>query len=306
MSEWTWMRARAREYWDWYSGHRLDEMPGSQIDPDTGQPSKRYPLGLNPIAKACRIHQAVMIGSLDEYDVPPIQVTYHPEQDDEKSHQEAHALQNIVRRTWGCSDGAALQLEAALLEQINGGHVFKVAFEPDNLMLPYRIRYVGLRAEWLYPIYDVTNPWVLKEAYLGYMIPAKIAEDYYGIDPHLQREVLYMEHWTPDLCIIRVDGIVPELEGKRLEFEHKWGVVPIVYIPHTREHGVGELAFETDREFWGRSLVPSLTGLTEEKNARATDWGDAVDAATHPELVGVNIRQQPQSIPLDIPHPQEY
>lgn len=104
-------------------------------------------------------------------------------------------------------------------------------------------------------------------------------------------EVLYLEHWTTDHYEITVNGIVPSLDdyGGRLEGDHKWGRVPIVYIPHYRDGG----------NFFGRSHVEDLVALAIEKNSRSADRGDLVNDYAHPTLVGKNLTKSPKMIVVE-------
>ncbi len=117
----------------------MDATDGTR-DPETREYTKLYPLGLNPIAKVCRVHRSVMIGMLDSYDTAPVQMSFWAADDTDQARTSARLLSSIVNGTWRASDGASTIPEAALLTQVHSGHVFKVAFEPDNRLLPYRLR----------------------------------------------------------------------------------------------------------------------------------------------------------------------
>jgi len=278
-SDWESRRRRQTGWFNWYSGRELGRKT-EEIDPDTDERVGLWPLEINPIAKACRIHRSVMVGMVDDYAELPVKIFVKG--DDRQ-------VQDFIRGVWHDSNGAALFQEAALLTQVHGGHAFKVAWEPWNTLLRHRIRVESIQSPWLYPIFDRTDYWNLRECFIGYPIDAETAESKYSIKAN-GPDAIYLEHWTKDHYEITVDGIVPEIEGYgRLEGDHNWGRVPIVYIPHLR-----------DGDFWGRSLVEALVGLTKEKNARSADRGDAVREGTHPTLYIRNVTTSIKMKPLQV------
>ena len=282
-SEWSAKRDEYSAYRDIYDGAEWGSTTG-QADPDSGGKVLRYPLQVNPPAKCCRIHRAVMFGMRGDSPSLPVKAlvpaTEGPSTEDEV------AYQRFINSTWLSSDGIALMEESGLLLQIYGGHFFKVAWEFWNELLPHRIAVRSFKSPgWCLPVYDIYDPWNLLEAWVGYEIPTEVAKLKYSITPREERDhVLYLEHWTRETWRIEVDGQVPTMqvlgeEAQQLAGENPWGVVPIVYIPHER-----------DGDFYGRSLVATLPGLSRELNAREADIGDATREQTHRRLVGRNIR----------------
>ncbi len=281
--EWVKRRQLEQYLYAWYSGENIAKARANEVDPDTGEQIKLYPLSINPIAKMCRIHRSVLLGMSEDYTSFPIQIVLKSQ-----DAQFMEEQQKFIRSTWYHSNGASLVSEGALLSQVHGGHVFKVNWEPNNALLPYRMRVVGIPSWQFFPVYAKGNYWDLDGAYIGYMIDGSDAEKTYGIkdDGH---EVLYLEEWTRDSYRITVDGMVPEVEGYgRLEGKNDTGRVPIVYIPHYR-----------DGDFYGPSLVDSLIGLCEELNGRSADFGEAVIEVTHQTMVGRNIDRTPKRLPID-------
>jgi hypothetical protein len=119
------------------------------------------------------------------------------------------------------------------------------------------------------------------------MISASDALEIYGVKARNDEEVLYLEEWLPNFVRITVDGIVPEVDGVRQEEEHNLGVIPIVYFPHHR-----------DGEWYGRSHVPPLIGLTREKNGRMADRGDAAVEYTHQTPFATDVNAVPKQIAI--------
>lgn len=281
-SEWASKREEYGAYWDIFDGSEWEETTGA-ADPDMGRATLRYPLQINPAAKVCRVHQAVMFGMREDTSSLPVKTLVST--DGGGTREEQLKLQKFVNSIWRDSQGASVLEEAGLLFQIYGGHYFKVAWEFWNPSLPHRIAVRSLKSpSWCLPIYDIYDPWHLLEAYIGYKIPAKVAKAKYEITVD-KDEALYLEHWTREAWRITVDGQVPVMQSGEetfpLEGEHNWGLVPIVYIPHERTGG-----------FYGKSLVADMPGLARELNARMADMGDAVRETAHRVLVTRNTRSR--------------
>ena len=283
--EWALKREEYQGYRDAYDGSEWEEKTGKS-DPDTGRQALRYPLQINPPAKVCRVHRAVMFGMREDTSSLPVKTLVSA--DSGGTREEQMRLQKFYNGTWRHSQGAAMLEEAGLLLQIYGGHYFKVAWEFWNPSLPYRIAVRSLKSPgWCLPIYDIYDPWHLLEAYIGYKIPVQVARAKYGITVDASRkEVLYMEHWTKDTWETTVDGEVPSMQWgdgapQPLAGKNPWGLVPIVYIPHER-----------DGDFYGKSLIGDIAGLSREINARMADEGDAVRETAHRMLVLKNARSR--------------
>ena len=283
-SKWADLRLQYQERRAWYDGDKWEEVIRDLKDED-GHNVMRYPLKLNPIAKMCRVHRAVMLGMQDEHiDGPPVSVTVSRnglESDEER--RRAENLQAFVNGVWKSNDGGELQFESCLLEQIYGGHVFRLNWEPWNTDLPWRIAIHSLDTpEYFFPVaYSPFNKRRILDCYIGYMINAAQARVQFGITPRNEtKEVLYLEHWTEDFYEVTVDGQVPTFDVSlpkgdstkvEMQGENPWGFVPVVYIPHER-----------DGKFYGRDLVDgesSLVGLSKELNARVADKGEMVQDA---------------------------
>lgn len=288
-SDWRELRRQYQERRSWYDGDKWRETVKDMKDED-GAPLERYPLRLNPIAKMCRVHRAVMLGMQDEQiDSAPITITVSRnglETDEDR--QRAERLQRFANAVWHDNNGGEIQYESALLLQIYGGHVLRLNWEPWNELLPWRIAIHSLDTpEYFFPIaYSPFNKRLILDCYIGYMINPAQAKAQFGITPKNEREdVLYLEHWTPESYEITVDGEVPTFkddEGNitRWQGDNPFGFVPVVYIPHER-----------DGAFYGRNLIDgdsSLIGMAKELNARTADKGEMVQDA-RPKMWGRDI-----------------
>lgn len=264
----------------WYDGAEWKRVNTDQRDP-SGDYELQWPLQINPIAKVCRIHRAVMLGMQREIvDKAPIATLVSRSGLTAKGAASAEVLQSFISETWHQNHAPSAQFEAALLLQIYGGHVFRAAWEPFNKTLRHRIAIHSLTtpAYFFAKSYNPFNRWDLLDAYIGYEIATDVARTQYGITPKNDKDetVLYMEHWTKQYYRVTVDDQVPSFRtgdsllspSYAMEGENNWGVIPIVYIPHERDGG-----------FLGRSMIDSdssLIGLSKELNARMADKGEAV------------------------------
>ena len=276
--DWSTRREAEFEYYRWFSGQKLAET-SDEVDPATNEQMPKWPLGYNPIAKYCRVHRAVTIGTVDDYTEMPVKMVFNNDADGR--------VAGFVNSVLVDNNGPTILNEAALLTQVFGGHVLKVAFDPFNTQLAYRIRVESIRSPYFYPIYDPTDYWNLREAYIGYLITAQVAMSMYNIEKPRGMWVLYMEHWSPTEFKITVDGRVPKVQNKVFEGKHNYGRVPVIYIPHMRQGG-----------FFGQSHVPDLIGLTREQNARMADGGDAIYGTAHPTPIVRNLMRDIKMVPF--------
>ena len=284
-SDWAERRETEREWQEWYSGDELREQTTGAQD-ENGEKQKRYPLAINSAKVYCEIHRDIMFGMPKSYDEPPVRMAFISKDDT------AETLQTIFDRITDDSHLATLQVEAGLMMQIRGGHAFQVVWEPWNPFARYGIRIVARESSTVYPIYDQADMWHLQECYIGYQINAEEARQRYFVKAEgVGGEVIYLEHWTRDTYQIRIGNEIAKRkigdELVPLEGPHDFGRVPVIYIPHHRSD-----------DFYGYSHVADLIGLMKEENDRLTDSGDAVQAATHPILIGRNISEAIKFTPL--------
>ena len=294
--EWPDLRRKYREQYYWYSGGEWKKEQEGKRD-SSGDTALQFPLQVNPIAKVCRIHRAVMLGMQpDIIDRSPISTIVNKATLTPADRENAQVLEQTIARIWYDSNGPSIQQEACLLMQYYGGHVYHMTWEPWNKNLKWR---VGIRSyatpEVFFPVQFDPTTYEILECYIGYMIDADFARSYYHVKvPDGTKQTLYLEHWDRENYTITVHGIVPSIKdedrnGLRHEYqgENKWGVVPIVYNPHER-----------DGRFWGRSLVDDdspLIGLSREWNARLADKGDVMQESS-PLIWASNARNANWSV----------
>lgn len=283
----------------WYKG---DEWKRKEEERQAdGDYALVWPLQINPIAKACRIHRAIMLGVQDDIlDEPPVRTIVLRGHLTESQRTVAEDLERLLARVWYESLGIATQFESCLKMQYYGGHVFQVRWEPTNPRLSTRIAVRSYESPSVFwPVQYDPVTYELLDAYIGYEIDKDYAKTRYGIRSTLAgNNVLYLEHWTRSEHHITVDGQTPverDAEGNthRYREENAWGIVPIVYAPHERDDG-----------FWGRSLVDDdspLVGMAKEWNARMADKGDALQDSK-PIIYATNTRRtQLTTEPLTTP-----
>jgi len=267
--------------WYWFKGTEWEESVQERRDSVTGEQIKNFPLQINPIAKFCRLHRAMLIGMQTGLSnrTPISTLVSRAGLESDEDRKEADVLERFVERTWYSSHGTPLQHKMGLLMNVFGGYVFRIFWHPDPRFYPTSIGIQGLDTPgYFYPIVvDPMNPWHIMECYIGYEIDAATAKLKYGISPRDTKAptVLYLEHWTEKTYKITIDGIVPTVQKdgvtSPMQGENVWGIIPIVYVPHERDGG-----------FWGRSLVTgdsTLVGLARELNARLADKGSAAQRA---------------------------
>lgn len=292
-SDWVDLRARYANLKGWYDGAEWTRTMPDVTDPISGKLALQWPLQVNPIAKVCRIHRAVMMGMQpDVLDAPPVTTLVSRANLNESQRTQAETLQQFVNSVWWKSNAQSILFEAGLLEQIYGGHVFRVNWEPFNTALPYRMAVRSFENPgWFYAAAtDPVNKWDLLDAYVGYLISKEQALAKYGVTVK-DDKVLYLEHWTKEMWRITVDDKVPTMKQDNLEYElqgdNSWGIIPLVYIPHER-----------DGAFYGRSIVDgdsTLIGLSKELNARLADKGESLQNAQSIPIVK-NSRTQGMTV----------
>ncbi len=291
-SDWVERRKLEAEWQGIYDGSIIREQTIDITDPDTGEKQKRYPVPVNSAKVLCKIKRDVLFGMPQSYDYPPVRVMFVPK--DKGDTTASDGLQAIFDRIFADSYFGSLQAESGLMMQIRGGHAFKVAWEPGNPDLKYWTRIVSLNSSMIYPIYDRSDMWNLRECYVGYMISEDEAKTRYNVDvrgTHARGEVLYLEHWTRTEYTIYVGDKIARrvINGEFVELRgpHDFGCVPIVYVPSNRAG-----------DFYGMSEIPDIEGMVREENDRLADNGDAVQAMSHPLLVGRDINESVKLIPI--------
>lgn len=270
--EWTQKVAQYQHWWNWYDGTVMAET----IDKE-GKVLK-YPLRINPVQWIANKHGGGMYGETPD-DASSL-VSFSFKNDEGRVDDVCRDAARIINRVWADSNGSALQLENGILSQFLGGCVYKVNWQDKNPWLRYGVRVTKLLPDYFLPIWSMESPEDLAEAYAIFYITKDEAEDRYGIDVGSRPYVIYSEHWTPEEFDVKVDGKTPTKDcGFITEGKNPFGMVPMVYIPHT---------FRIDGHY-GASHVPGVEGLIQELNSRMADRGDGVKEANLNRPVGRNI-----------------
>lgn len=267
--DWSKRRNLARSYRSWYDGTPLQERMGRR-DREEGNKVRKFPLGMNLTELACDIHTDFARGMKDDDDLLVVRASVDRTGDPEKG----KLIEDLINAgVWIPSHGGPIQQEALLEMNIYGGTVLQLAWEPWEFELPYRIAVRLIKdPSSIDVVWNDRNPWRFEEAYIGYEISHNAARSIYNVEPRSESEdPLYMEHWTKDEWVVRVDDKVPTMRwGDRewpLRGENPWGFVPIYYAPHKRV-----------TDLFGKGVIGD-EDIVKEINARSADISDIVRAA---------------------------
>ena len=277
VDEWRQQLVKYQNYWQWMDG-QVWETVDMHASAQAGKaPPLLFPVQLNPIYTAAKIHRNTLFGEVPDTGVPLFKPRAIPkrwgstsEEKHKSSKENAQFVTDILDAVLYQSNSRSMMMNAGFVSQALGGTVFKVAYEPwnTNLMPGLPVRFIELEPEFFLPIYTVTDRWHLLEARVGRMIDSYESAERYGVETDRKR-VLYLETWKKDTVEITVDGkpAVRMINGAAvpLSSTHDWGFVPFVYIPH-----------EIVGQFYGVPIVHELANLLKEFNGRVADVGDAV------------------------------
>lgn len=289
---WRDQQTRYLEYWNWYTGNKLDQ--DSYVVGNTV--ISKYPLRLNPIANFARKKAAVLFGEPDPISDTLINTKVRPKpffKDNEKLKEDALFLERIIDEVWRQSGAMALLMQGGILSQFLGGVYYQVEYQPwrEDLLVPIKVNL--LLPDFVLPITAPDKSEDILECYISYRVPRSVALSHYGYDTEAPYAV-YVEHWTREHYSIFIDGKplvakydIPNSDKKYTvtydKTPHPFGLVPIVYIPRLKTGS-----------FWGQSIVPDLAQVTLEFNARFADLGSLVQESANRVYVGRNIIQQPR------------
>lgn len=286
-SGWAEYRSLCAERTGWFDGSRFRVIvSGGKRDPYTKELPEVWPLRLNPIARFCYTHQAVLLGVQPEVTELPITTLVNRSNLTKEQQAEADDLEGFMRVVWEKSAGLSTQSLAALRMQYLAGHAFQIAWKPYATYLPHRIEIISHDSpSHIWPISWTNNGTRLLDCYVGYEISKADALIKFGVRTD-EEHPLYLEHWTENEFEVSVGGKAPvfKVGDRKVEMrgENPWGVVPIVYIPHFPR-----------ADWWGSSLIDGpqdLRGLAKELNSRMADKGDAMQEAV-PVLASRNVDQ---------------
>ena len=275
-SGWAAERVLYANQLDLYSGREWTRTLHGLRDPDTGEPVMLWPLQINPMAKICRIHRAIMLGMQpDIVGMMPARTIVSRNGLDDEARDRADVIQHFISDTWYHSFGAVNFSRAALLEQYYGGVGWKISWEPWNKLLPNRMAVRLIEPAWMHVTRHAPfDFWDIEEAYIGYPITAEQARSYgVVIDDN---EIIYLERWTKNEYDITINGQTITMPGDgekaiTMGGENPFEVMPLVYMPHERDAG-----------FLGRSAIDGdspILGLARELNSRMADKGERVQDA---------------------------
>lgn len=308
---WQWQVRQYDNYWNWFLGTVWEETIDGAQD-KSGNPVYKYPLRINMIMTTCMKHNYVLFGEQVDGPNPLVPCKVKPDESDdpedppdEDDVKRSKQLTRVVNAVWMDNEGRTLQLENGLVQSFLGGCVFKVTYDPLDKDLKYGIKLEMVLPDFYMPVWDSTNPDRLLEAFLVWRITAREAYLKYGIgarpssadgtsSEQTPQYVLYIEHWLENTVTILVGGkplertveehdadgnIIDTVTQVFENYPHDYGEIPLYYIPRER---VGN--------YYGLSVIPNLTGLAVEINARSADLGDAVAESTHrqPWVVNAN------------------
>lgn len=251
---------------NWYDGTALEDY----VQKD-GEDVDLYPVRINPIPGTVEKHAHFLFGQTEEDDRPLATVRAIIDEDNKEI---AEKVEKVLSQVWWENHGRAIQWENGIASQIYGGCVFHVIYDPyDNF------RTVPIRIETVHPKYFVGIPkahdmWSLQEAWVVQPITNKEALNL-GVSIPEEEDAWLIAHYT----LTKIDWFVNLEPAMRMDNEgnmrplsgpNYWGVVPIVYIPHTRA-----------LKFYGDNIIDILTGVIKEMNLRVADFGDAVTVDSH-------------------------
>lgn len=280
VSEWRQQLTLYDQYWNWIDGRVWDQVDRYYVSQKGQELPLLFPLQINPIYSAALIHRNTLFGEVPDTGAPmvvPIAVPKNKYGDAEggvtvtpQARTNAKLITDLLETIWYQSNGRSSMLESGFVSQAIGGCVFKVCYEPYNPFLEkgLPVAFRQIEPEFFLPVYGMYDRWNLLEARIGRMIDKYEAKEVYGVEVQ-GNKALYLEIWNRQTVTVTVDG-KPALairDGTKypLSAEHKFGFVPIVYIPH-----------ELVGQFYGVPIVHQIGNLVKELNGRSADIGDAV------------------------------
>ena len=175
--------------------------------------------------------------------------------------------EDALNMIWQQSNARSIQMEAFNICQWMYGVVFQLLLvEREDLLWPFQIRVHT--PDYFMPIWSADDPEHLIEAWIiRYITPEEALLTYeVKLEDKEKTNVVYVEHWREKDYRITVNG--KPIKGFSSEGynEHKFGRVPLWYVPAMR-----------DGSYWGAfSVIEKIAGLSREYNARLGDVGDAI------------------------------
>jgi len=266
----------------WYDGTMLDETVERQ-----GKEVKKYPVKLNPLPSAVQKHTQFLFGQIEESDRPLVYPRVLPrDSESEEEKKLAQEAEDALYQAWWENNGRAIQWKNGSQSQIYGGCVFRVVYDPLDLIRTIPIRIEAIHPKNFVGVPDGDDFWNLREAWIVRPINHQEAADH-GVEVPEDDDCWMAEHYTRTHITVTINNApayrFADGEWKPLSGENEWGFVPVVYIPHIRTYG-----------YYGENLVDNVTGIIRELNLRIADYGDAVTVDSHSYLGMKNVDGAPQ------------
>jgi hypothetical protein len=284
--EYTKLLSRYDECEEWYSGKALE-----QIKQKDGKNVELYPVKVNPIKSGVQKHAFALFGEVEEDEKPLVNTRAIQMSEGDK--EAAELVENILTQIWWENNGRANQWQNGAISQVYGGCVWKVSYDPFDVLKSVPIRIEIPHPKYFVGVPDANDMWRLKEAWFVKPITDKEAVENGYQNVSMQDPMGYwlLEHWTPSIYDARVNEQPARryVDGKWMDISgpNDFGVVPAVYIPHIRIEG-----------FYGENFFDVVKGIIKEMNLRIADYGDAVSVDAHAYLGMTGIQGSPTIMKL--------
>ena len=259
-------------WWDWFTGKTLEERDQSQPKGKDGTYPLKYPLQINPVRSAARLHAYALWGETQDTSEPLVKITCQPKEDTDAARSLAAEADTAILDVEYENAARTQDLDMGLSSQSLGGMVMKVGWDPTDINLPNGVRYEyydprSFHCRWRGKDYrNLWDAWILLKI-------SKETALMYGVE--LKQDGVYREYWGRGEHWIKIDDEVALDSNKNeLKGDNPFGFVPFIYVPHERAN-----------DFWGNSIVEaSVIGIAKELNSREADIGDYIRSGVNSSL----------------------
>ena len=255
-------------WWASFKGYTLNKRNSDNIE--------LYPVKLNIVYPSVINHAAVLLGQYVDHIVQ-----FGSRQGAGIDKESGKKMADACNLLWAINKGDSTLLEQSIYQQVFGGCFYKVAWMPTRKKWP--IRYVTVDPRAVFPIWDSDDPDRLVSVEVMHQVPKATAALRYRVDVSKNRNneddyVSVHEKWTEAEYEVTVDGQPArwpdgsQMAGPNPFLDPVMGhpIVPFVYIPRIRSG-----------DFWGDSLVPSITGALKEVNNNLAHLNEGLADAMH-------------------------
>lgn len=249
---------RSRYYFDGDVFQERVEMDGVPSD----QAPLMFPVGLNLVKMLCIAQADSVFG---EFDSLPVQ--FGVRQDQTLSSSDVAAI-DLAHTILEQSNAPSLLWEHELERNVYGGGALRIL---PSLSTPGHIKWMRVRREAFFPIWDPDDPNELLEVFVITFMSAEQAFAKYRLEASGDM-VRRVEHWTRFKFEIYLDKKMVD------SGPNPWLVVPYVYTPRLR--------FSS---WFGDALAPEIVPVQDELNMRVADLGEAINYNAHPVRWGLNL-----------------